>query len=252
MSEPKRLSMESDSDMGRLLLGAGRARAPRAARERAIAAASAAVATAGLTSGSAAASGALAKAGSAAALKWLVVLGLAGGAIAGGVLYGRPPGTRPVEPAIAVAPPRAPASPVVAPSPAPAERFEPSESEPIAHGVASSVAPPPAVVAPHRLSPPTAEVTSGSMLPEELSLLERARGAIAAGDPARALSVLDAYTARFAHPVMLPEATMLRIEALLDAGDRPAAERTANAFRASHPQSPYAARIRSLLGASNP
>ncbi len=71
------------------------------------------------------------------------------------------------------------------------------------------------------------------------------------GDPARGLALLDAYTTRFPHAAMIPEATVLRVEALTGAGDRPAAQRAADAFLAAHPESPYAARIRSLLGESN-
>jgi hypothetical protein len=51
---------------------------------------------------------------------------------------------------------------------------------------------------------------------------------------------------------MGPEATVLRVEALARAGDMAAARRTGDAFLASHPQSPYAARVRSLIGESNP
>ena len=51
---------------------------------------------------------------------------------------------------------------------------------------------------------------------------------------------------------MGPEATVLRVEALVRAGDRSAAARVGNAFLAGNPQSPYATRIRSLLGAPNP
>ena len=38
--------------------------------------------------------------------------------------------------------------------------------------------------------------------------------ALASGAPARALSILDEYAARFPHAAMAPEATVLRIEAL--------------------------------------
>jgi hypothetical protein len=40
---------------------------------------------------------------------------------------------------------------------------------------------------------------------------------------------------------------MLRIEALVAAGDRNAAQRTAATFLAAHPNSPYTKRIQSLL-----
>jgi outer membrane protein assembly factor BamD (BamD/ComL family) len=75
---------------------------------------------------------------------------------------------------------------------------------------------------------------------------------VAAGEPARALAILDGYTARFPRGAMAPEATVLRIEALVKAGDRPAATRVADAFLATAPTSPYATRIQSLLTTANP
>ncbi len=51
---------------------------------------------------------------------------------------------------------------------------------------------------------------------------------------------------------MAAEATVLRIEALAKAGDHAAAERVASAFLAMSPGTPYAARIRSLVGTANP
>ena len=83
-------------------------------------------------------------------------------------------------------------------------------------------------------------------------MLDQARTAIEEGDPARGLSILDAYGSRFPHGVMGPEASILRIEALVNAGDRTEAKREASAFLRSNPTSPYAPRIRSLLGSSNP
>jgi outer membrane protein assembly factor BamD (BamD/ComL family) len=83
-------------------------------------------------------------------------------------------------------------------------------------------------------------------------MLEEARGALASGAPARALSILDGYAARFPRASMAPEASMLRIEALVRAGDLPAAGRAGEAFLTAHPGSPYATRVRSLLAGQNP
>jgi hypothetical protein len=44
------------------------------------------------------------------------------------------------------------------------------------------------------------------------------------------------------------EATALRIEALLRSGKRARATSLANAFLARNPKSPYAARVRALIG----
>jgi len=114
-----------------------------------------------------------------------------------------------------------------------------------------SVTPPRAATPAAPVAPePTASATSS--MPSELAALQQARAALGAGDPARALSMLDAYGARFPHGAMTQEAAVLRIEALVRAGDRPAAQRAADAYRRAYPQSPYLDRIRSLLGTTNP
>lgn len=85
----------------------------------------------------------------------------------------------------------------------------------------------------------------------EITMLEEARRALSAGAPARALSILDTYVARFPHGTMGPEATLVRIEALVKAGDRPAAERAAEALGASNPDNPYRSRVHALLAWPN-
>jgi hypothetical protein len=47
------------------------------------------------------------------------------------------------------------------------------------------------------------------------------------------------------------EASILRVEALVEVGDRSAAERAADEFLRKNPTTPYAARVRSLVGAPN-
>ncbi len=96
-----------------------------------------------------------------------------------------------------------------------------------------------------------AGLSIASTVPAEMATLEGARGALAAGDPARCLSVLEHYAERFPGGSMAPEAAMVRIEALVKSGDRAAATRAADALLAGNPESPYAARVRSLLGTSN-
>jgi hypothetical protein len=51
---------------------------------------------------------------------------------------------------------------------------------------------------------------------------------------------------------MREEAEVARIEALLDAGDAHAAASRAHAFLDTHPQSPYARRVRAMLGRADP
>ena len=50
---------------------------------------------------------------------------------------------------------------------------------------------------------------------------------------------------------MAPEGTMLRIEALMKAGDAGVARQIADAYLAGDPDSPYGARVRSLLQVSD-
>jgi len=286
MKEPRRLRVDAGSDLERRLLGAGRARAPREARQRALVAATAALGTTaaatgaaatgtavasgaaggGATAGSAAASS-IAKTGTVAMLKWLGLVGLAGiGAATAAVSmqHAHPASetmataTKPADAVRAVAPSKAQhrAGPAAEP---------PSDEAPSESAAASAEAAPPPPSA-SVLTPTAAtalpvgplrpaaspSASSGSTLPEELAMLDQARSAMAGGDPARALSILDGYTGRFPHASLGAEATVLRIEALLEAGDPAAARRAADAFLASYPQSPYAERVRTLLGESNP
>jgi outer membrane protein assembly factor BamD (BamD/ComL family) len=83
-------------------------------------------------------------------------------------------------------------------------------------------------------------------------MLDQARSSIDHGDPAQGLSILDAYASRFPHPIMGPEASILRIEALVKTGDHAGAKRAGEAFLRANPTSPYAPRVQSLLGTSNP
>jgi hypothetical protein len=254
MNDPKRLSSVPESDFEHRLLRAGRAGAPPGARQRALLAASAALATSSLAAGGAAAGHAAttAKAGTVAAFKWLSVLSLMGvGAVAGVVVVrnAHEGGAR-KNIAVTTATSRAAEStPAVNPiailaTPAPSESAA-TTAVPAARTNARVTARPAA-----RSAEPSA--SSASTLPVELAVLEQARGAMGAGEPTRALSILDGYDVRFPRGAMVPEAAVLRVEALVKAGDRPAAYRFANAFLASEPRSPYAVRIQSLLAGQNP
>jgi hypothetical protein len=87
-------------------------------------------------------------------------------------------------------------------------------------------------------------------LADELAALQVARTAIASHDSAAALAALDRYKARFPAGRLAPEATVLRIDALMERGDRAEATALAERFAASNPRSPYAGRIRSILSRS--
>lgn len=247
MSEPRRLSLATDDETERLLLRAGRPRAPRAARERAWMAASGVVASSSLTAGSVAA-----KAASVVGGKVIAVIAFTGLAAMGGAMVlqqehrtSEPAPHEQSAPVVVQRAPTAVAKPAPLPSIAPAPPVESVEPAPTG---SVSFTPPPRAAAP---AGPQPTESSTSSMPSELAALQQARAALGAGDPARALSMLDAYVTRFPHGVMAQEAAVLRIEALVRAGDRPAAQRAADAYLAAHPQSPYLDRIRSLLG-TNP
>jgi outer membrane protein assembly factor BamD (BamD/ComL family) len=84
-------------------------------------------------------------------------------------------------------------------------------------------------------------------LSDEVVALDAARQALAAGDAAGALRAVDDHDRRFPGGALSPEATVVRIEALAARGDRAAAARLATEFLRSHPASPHAKRLRSLL-----
>jgi hypothetical protein len=264
MKEPRRLRESSASEVERLLLRVGREGAPRGAKGRALAAIGVvgASATVGKSAGAVTAGKALfgAKAASLVSLKWVVVIGLASlGAVAATVAVTTVRTDRvalsPSATALSIArPPRAQAaqlpSALGGPSvTAPAVLAAPAlAARPSVSSVPLTVAPPapaPSVATPK----PTGGTTSSAA---ELVMLDEARGAIDSAEPARALALLEDYRSRFPHGAMGPEASILRIEALVNAGDRAAATRAADAFLRANPSSPYAPRIASLLAAPTP
>lgn len=82
----------------------------------------------------------------------------------------------------------------------------------------------------------------------ELEAIDEARGALARGDHALASRLLDRYAARYPKPRLGAEALVLRIETQVAAGNRASAERLGSAFLKRNPNSPYARRVRSLIG----
>jgi hypothetical protein len=87
-------------------------------------------------------------------------------------------------------------------------------------------------------------------LAAEVRALERVRTAIAERRIAGAREALASYERAFPKKILEKEARVLEIEMLLAEGRRDEAELLATRFLASSADSPYAARVRSLLGAS--
>lgn len=95
-----------------------------------------------------------------------------------------------------------------------------------------------------------------SSLPAELSLLGRAQAALRAGNPAQALAIARQHEATFPEGVLqeerlgvaaLSECTLASADAA-DLGARAAAHKHAQAFLATAPGSPLAARVRKACG----
>jgi hypothetical protein len=219
--------------------------APPAVRSEILAAVGAAAGVVG-ASGAAAGSAATALAGAhsfgaAVVVKWLAAGAVLSAATIGAVHVTRRPAVSAPSAAAKVATsPHVvsdvqPASPVAAPAtaeqeptpmPAPVERRRVPAAKP-----APVDEPSPAVPTP---------------LTAEVALLDRARADLAAGQPAKSLAVLDAYQRGFPNGNLRPEATYLRIQALLQAGNRAAARDLAVRFLAQHPDSPHAAQLSPL------
>ena len=81
-----------------------------------------------------------------------------------------------------------------------------------------------------------------------MAALGEARHALASGDAAASLRLLDGYDRRFAQPILTVEATVLRVEALIALGRIDEARGIARGMLAAQPDSPYAQRVRSLIG----
>jgi hypothetical protein len=100
--------------------------------------------------------------------------------------------------------------------------------------------------APRRILP-TAPVRA-DRLREEADALDAARERLTLGDAVGALAQLDAYQRRFAGGALREEAQLLRIEALVRAGDRAAASAVARHFLKNYPASVHVRRVAALLG----
>jgi hypothetical protein len=88
---------------------------------------------------------------------------------------------------------------------------------------------------------------SSTQLADEVTILDRAREALADGAAGRALHTLDEHDRRFPSGALSIEAHVLRIDALAGSGDIATASRLAEEFLAQNPTSAHAARLRSFL-----
>lgn len=108
-------------------------------------------------------------------------------------------------------------------------------------GPASEMEPPRSSPAVPNAPPPASD------LAREVAILDDVQKTLDGGDARGALRRLDLYAATFPAPSLGPEATLLRVQALLASGDRSGAESLGRAFIARSPRSQHAERIQSLL-----
>jgi hypothetical protein len=264
VSEPRRLSSSAADEEVRELLRHGRVGAPPGFKERALDVAVQTLASPAAVAGAGVAGKGMGAATSKVALltnvHWVGIACVVGVCTAGGAILNR---TASEAPKSSAAVRLVPASKEKAARPAGSD-WSPVAvdlmSLPAAAPATSALSPalpsslpiPLAPIATTPVEPPvstTSDVESADLnLSPELLPLDLARRAIADREPARALDILDDHDRRFPGGALRSEATMLRIEALIAAGRRPDATRLGAAVLASAPDSPYAARVRSLIG----
>jgi hypothetical protein len=103
----------------------------------------------------------------------------------------------------------------------------------------------PRAVAP--VSGPKPAPASNETLAAEVASLDSARRALEARDAARALAALEAHDRAFARPRLRPEATLLRLEALVAAGRHADAVRLGQRLLAADPEAAHGRRVRAIL-----
>lgn len=245
MTSPTRLLDSAQNPNARALLRAGLEEGPKPGALRATALALGVTASLALT---APATAMLAPSLALVTAKWVAVGTLAGVALAGGVNALTTPVALPSHlPApIPSVPREVPMAPPVVPerSAVPAATVEPAP--PVVARASLPVAPLP--VAPTDALPQTSSPPERSDLAAEVAKIDAARRALSSGDAAAALAQLEQYHARVRTGTLDREAQLLRIDALLGAGQRAGALQLAEQYLGRFPQDPHAARLRALVG----
>lgn len=105
----------------------------------------------------------------------------------------------------------------------------------------------PSVASPGPTRPAPTVSSESTSIAREVELLDDVKAKLGSGDAAGAARGLDAYDREFPKGTLRPEATVLRIRALLAHGELAAAETLGREFLARHPNGVHAKRIRALL-----
>ncbi len=179
--------------------------------------------------------GALTKSGLSLLTK-IVAISLFGGIVGGGLLVTRShnAGVPSIEPRVT--------STIASPPPA------------LPSNVTAPLTPPPHASAPVTIQTPARPAHSASVddhLSQEVTALELARQALTVRNAVAALAILDQYEERFPLGALASEEIVLRAQALLIKGDRTGAQKLADSYSATHPDSPFARRLERLVHTSN-
>lgn len=140
------------------------------------------------------------------------------------------------------------------------ERAEPTQKtvppEPVAPVDEGATSPAPPAAPAHDSTPsaiersrPTASAgveRKSTALGAEVALLDRARTALAAGNGALAIKVLDEHQRSYKSGHLMPEAAYLRVQALLKTGNQAAARDVAAHAQATWPESPLSSELGAL------
>jgi len=102
----------------------------------------------------------------------------------------------------------------------------------------------PALPSTSTIAPPSAD--QGSLLRDEVAMIDAARAALESRESSTALSILNRYDTRVRTHVLDREARLLRIDALVQSGDRASAARLAQDYLNDLPNDPHAARLRAI------
>jgi hypothetical protein len=146
------------------------------------------------------------------------------------------------------------------PSPPPQLVYLPQPLMPSTASVAPVVAPsaaaelsasPPAGLAPRAIPSPApagAYSSHAAQLTAERVLLDEARGALAQGDPSRALDRIERHRRTFSSPILGEERDAMEVEALARLGRSAEARARADAFRRRTPDSLFLPAVESAIG----
>ncbi|MDB4997881.1 MAG: hypothetical protein JWM74_5313 [Myxococcaceae bacterium] len=149
-------------------------------------------------------------------------------------------------PTPAVAPSNPAASPLAQRNPTASEDLPPAPAPPLGVAVEDLPAAPSSRTVPTP-SPSTASAEAKDSFREQLAMVESARHSLSQGRAEESLTTLRRYDVKYPSGLFTTEARVVRIEALIAAGQPETARALARGLLASDPHGPYADRLRSLF-----